>query len=176
MHTTSSASWRIETGIIDDIPEATSFLRDQRLIAVEALAMNRIHALRWIRETCTEQYMTTMLAQQPGALFVAREDESNSIIGMSCVSQDPAEPSPELSCLYVAAPYSRQGIGRLLLQKQTDFIRNQTDATRAFMWVMPHNKPMINLATSDGFTQTKRAYGANTSGWTFIELEKDFSA
>lgn len=106
----------------------------------------------WRTASEERRYLKAVRRHADAAVFVAVDDEEDTVVGRLSISRDPHPASTHVADLglMVAAEYRRQGIGRALLTTAVEWTRD-AGIRKLELHVFPWNEPAIRLYESFGF-------------------------
>ena len=106
----------------------------------------------WRTAADERRYLKAVRRHTDAAVFVAIDEEQDTVIGRLSIARDPHPASTHVADLglMVAAAYRRQGIGRSLLQTAVDWAR-ETGVRKLELHVFPWNDAALALYEAFGF-------------------------
>ena len=106
----------------------------------------------WRTAADERRYLKAVRRHADAAVFIAVDDEQDTVVGRLSVARDPHPASTHVADLglMVAAEYRRQGIGRALLTTAVEWSR-VAGIRKLELHVFPWNEPAIRLYESFGF-------------------------
>jgi putative acetyltransferase len=106
----------------------------------------------WRAASDERRYLKAVRRHSDAAVFVAVDDEQDTIVGRLSLARDPHPASAHVADLglMVAAEYRHRGIGRSLLHTAVEWAR-AADIRKLELHVFPWNKPAIRLYERFGF-------------------------
>lgn len=106
----------------------------------------------WRTAADERRYLKAVRRHTDAAVFVAVDDEEDTVVGRLSLARDPHPASSHVADLglMVAVEYRRQGIGRSLLETAVDWART-AGIRKLELHVFPWNRPAIRLYERFGF-------------------------
>ena len=106
----------------------------------------------WRTAADERRYLKAVRRHADAAVFIAVDDEQDTVVGRLSVARDPHPASTHVADLglMVAAEYRRQGIGRTLLTTAVKWA-SSAGIRKLELHVFPWNEPAIRLYESFGF-------------------------
>ena len=106
----------------------------------------------WRTAADERRYLKAVRRHADAAVFIAVDDEQDTVVGRLSVARDPHPASTHVADLglMVAAEYRRQGIGRTLLTTAVEWA-SSAGIRKLELHVFPWNEPAIRLYESFGF-------------------------
>ncbi len=106
----------------------------------------------WRTASDERRYLKAVRRHTDAAVFVAVDDEEDTVVGRLSISRDPHPASTHVADLglMVSAEYRRQGIGRALLTTAVEWA-DDAGIRKLELHVFPWNEPAIRLYVSFGF-------------------------